>query len=57
MALDLVSVGFVLSHLILRQTPILILLRVLSYEAQGNWLLSMSKYYELDRLLLYPEPL
>ena len=57
MALDLVSVGFVLSHPILRQTPILILLRVLSYEAQGNWLLSMSKYYELDRLLLYPEPL
>ena len=55
MALDLVSVGFVLSHLFLLQTLIPISLLVLSYEAQGNWLLSMSKYYELDRLLLYQE--
>ena len=57
MALDLVSVGFVLSHLILLQILIPISIRVLNYEAQENWLLSMSKYYELDRQLLYPEPL
>ena len=55
MALDLVSVGFVLSHLILLQILIPVSLLVLSYEAQGNWLLSMSKYYERDLQLLYQE--
>ena len=55
MALDLVSMGFVLSHLILLQILIPVSPLVLNYEAQGNWLLSMSKYYELDRQLLYQE--
>ena len=55
MALDLVSVGFVLSHLILLQILIPVSLLVLSYVALGNWLLSMSRCYERDRQLLYQE--
>ena len=55
MALDLVSVAFVLSHPILLQNLIPILLLVLSYVALGNWLLSMLRCYERDHQLLYQE--